>query len=404
MPLFRYEAYERTGTKKSGTVDAASLLQAREMIRAKGLMLSSLSQTADGASSFSFLSLFEKSVDFKSKIIFTKQLAVLLRSGIPLVQSIELLTEQFENPFKRILVSVRDGLRDGNSLATELSRYPKIFTNVYIQLVRAGEATGKLEIILERLTGYMERTEETSRKVRKALSYPIMLLSFAFLVVLGVLTFLVPSMTDMLKKAGKELPGPTQIMVNISDFLFGYYPHLIIGITSFVTLFLYWRSTPEGKYRLDEIFLKTPFIQYFSKTKAVVQFCKTLGMLLESGVNLSEALDIVSNIVDNKVLVRTLQQARDKIIKEGKIARYLKETGIFPPIASYMISTGEQSGNLAGMLLTVGSDYEVELNDITDGITEKISPIMMIFMAFIVGFIILAIFLPVMEAGDIGGI
>ena len=168
--------------------------------------------------------------------------------------------------------------------------------------------------------------------------------------------------------------------------------------------FLYWKKTPKGKYQIDALILQTPLVSYFAKTKAIVQFSKTLGMLLESGVNLSEALDIVCNIVDNKVLIQKLQEARDNIIKEGKIAKYLKKTGIFPAIATYMISTGEESGNLADMLLTVGNDYDAELEEITESLTSKISPIMMVIMAVIILFIILSIFLPIMEMGEGMGI
>jgi type II secretory pathway component PulF len=176
---------------------------------------------------------------------------------------------------------------------------------------------------------------------------------------------------------------------------------ILIGSTIF---FLYARARPQGKYRIDELLLRLPITSYFSRTKAIVQFSKTLGMLLESGVNLSDALDIVCNIVDNKVLTQQLQQARAKIIKEGKIAKYLKETNIFPTIASYMINTGEQSGKLAEMLLTVGSDYDAELQERTEGLTAAINPIMTVVMATVVGFIMLSIFLPVMSMADLSKI
>jgi len=193
------------------------------------------------------------------------------------------------------------------------------------------------------------------------------------------------------------------VEVAMSDFALNYYLFIIIGIIGIVIAFTSWKSTPKGKYKLHELILKTPVISSFSKTKAVVQFSKTLGMLIESGVNLSEALDIVCNIVDNEVLTQKLLEARDNIIKEGKIAKYLKKTEIFPSIASYMISTGEESGQLAQMLLTVGEDYDVELTEITDGLTAKITPIMTIIMAIIILFIILAIFLPMMQMGDVMG-
>jgi type II secretory pathway component PulF len=327
----------------------------------------------------------------------------LLRSAVPLLQALELLTEQFESSFRRMLISIKDGVKAGEPLAKELSKYPKVFSNVYVQLVRAGEATGKLDMILNRLSGYLERSEETKKRIRKALAYPIGMLSFAVLVVVGLLIGLVPQLKDIFEKVGKELPGPTQLLIALSDFVKGNYLILSIGLLTVLILFLYVRSTPQGKYRLDELFLRLPMTSYFSKTKAIVQFSQTLGMLLESGVNLSEALDIVVNIVENKVLTQKLNQARDKIIKEGKISKYLKETGIFHNIANYMINTGEQSGKLAEMLLTVGGDYDNELKEITESLTSKITPIMTLVMAVVVGFIVLSIFLPIIGMADLAG-
>ena len=403
MPLFQYEAFNKQGGKTKGVLDAASLQSAREMLRAKGLLPSSLKEASGEQSQFTLASMFEKKITTKEVVLFTKQLAVLLRSAIPLLQAIELLTDQFEGRFKRVLISIKDGLKSGEPFAKELSRYPKVFSNIYIQLVKAGEASGKLDLILVRLAEYLERSEDIKKRVKKAMSYPIIMLIFAGGIVIGLVTTLVPRMRGMFDKMGKNLPGPTQFLMALSDFLLNHYMVMIVGCVSIITSFLYWKSTPQGKFRFDALLLKIPLTAYFSKTKAVVQFSKTLGMLLESGVNLSEALDIVCNIVENRVLTQKLLLARDKIIKEGKIAKYLKETGLFPNIASYMISTGEQSGKLAEMLLVVGSDYEEELKEITEGLTAKIAPIMTVFLGITVGFIVLSIMLPIMNLSSLAG-
>lgn len=404
MPLYQYDSFNKRGTRVKGTIDAATMQVAKEMLQGQGLMPTKIVEMSGDKASSWFAGIFEKKIDNKTVVLFTKQLAVLLKSAIPLLQAIELLTDQFEGKFRRILTSIKDGLKGGEPLAKELARYPKVFSNVYVQLVRAGEATGKLDIILIRLTTYLERAEETKKTIKKAMAYPIGMLSFSLLVVVGMLVGLVPRLKSMFEQMGGELPGPTKFLVAVSDFVQNYFLTILIGMIIFAVIFGYWRSTVRGKQQIDAFMLKLPVISYFSRTKAIVQFSKTLGMLLESGVNLSEALDIVCNIVENTALTQKLRAARDKIIKEGKIAKYLKETGIFPNIASYMISTGEQSGKLAEMLLTVGDDYDIELKEITEGLTSKITPIMTIVMGVIVGFIVISIFLPILSMGDLAGI
>jgi type II secretory pathway component PulF len=404
MPLYQYESLNRRGGRVTGTLDATSMHLAKEILQGQGLMPVKIAEIGGDAPGFSFARLLERPVDEKTIILFTKQLTVLLRSSIPLLACIELLVEQFDGRFKRILISIKDGIKSGEPFAKELGRHPRIFSNVYVQLVKAGEASGKLDSILLRLTEYLERSAETKKKIKKAMAYPLFLLGVASLVVIALLTKMIPGMKVIFAQTKQELPGPTQLLVNLSDFLLAHYVVIFGFALAVVAMLSYWRSTPEGQYQWDNLKLNLPLTAYFCRIKAVVQFSKTLGMLLESGVNLSEALGIVSTIVDNKVLVQKLKLAQDKIIKEGKIARYLKETGIFPSIASYMISTGEQSGKLAEMLLSVGHDYDIELSELTDSLTAKINPIMMFVLFGIVGFIMIAVLLPILGMADLSGI
>ena len=404
MPLYRYKSFTRSGKNVTGTIDAPSPQGAKDMLQGQGLMPVEV-VLASSAGGGSFLgSLFAPKVEEKTVLIFTKQLAVLLRSGVPLVDSLDLLTEQFEQPFQGILIAVKEGVRSGEPLATQLASHPAAFSNIYVQLVKAGEASGKLDQILLRLLDYLQRASETQKKVKKALSKPVQMLGMIGAIVSLMLGFVVPRMSAMFTKTGQSLPGPTQLLLTLSDFLTNHYLILIIGAISFFVLFSKWKATPAGVRTLDELTLKLPVLSYFAKTKAVVQFSQTLGMLMESGVNLAEALDIVCNIVENKVLTQKLQEARDNIIKEGKIARYLSATGLFPKMASYMISTGEESGKLAEMLLTVGRDYDTELAELTDSLTSKIDPIMTAVVGGIVLFIVAAIFLPMLQMGDVAGV
>jgi type II secretory pathway component PulF len=400
MPLYRYDAFDKAGKTVRGTVESSSMEGVQDILRKKGLFLTSVILADSPEVGFSFQSLFEKSVDAKTKILFTKQLAVLLRSGVPLLDGIGLLIEQFEGRMRRILIDIKDRLKGGESLASGLSAYPTIFPKVYIQLVKAGEASGKLELILERLVDYLQTEEERRKRIKKAMSYPIMLLSFSTIIVTGLLTFVVPTIAGTFSETGKDLPLPTQILLGISEFLTNYYPFILAFLALLTFLFLTWRKSQSGRARIDKLKISMPLFSYITRTGVVVRFSKTLSMLLDSGVNLAEALDIVVNIIDNTVFTRILKKARDKIVKEGKIAQYLKETNIFPSIASYMISTGEQSGKLADMLLNVGKEYEVELAERTDALVATINPILMFFMGGIIFFIIISIMLPMVQMGE----
>ncbi len=400
MALFSYQAFSKDGKKITGTIDAPSLQAAKEQLSKQGIYPIALAPSSVEAAIPWYQKIFQKKITPKDKILFTKQLAVLLKSGVPLLQALELLIEQFEGTMRTVLVRIKDEVKEGASFADALKKYPKIFDNIYVQLVRAGEASGKLETILERLTSFMERRAEIRKRVRSALTGPVIQLIMAVLVVSVMMIFVVPNMAENFAEQGKELPTPTAILMGISQLFTRYYLVVIICLIAGIVGYRYWRSTPSGGRIIDQIKLKLPIFGYFTRTNAIVQFCYTLGMLLEGGVNLAESLDIVVNIIDNRILADALAEARDKIIKQGKIAQYLKQTGIFPPIATYLISTGEQTGQLDKMLLTVAQNYEEELSEYADGLSAKIGPVLLITMALIVGFIVVALMLPMINQGE----
>jgi type II secretory pathway component PulF len=226
---------------------------------------------------------------------------------------------------------------------------------------------------------------------------PIIQLVVAIGVVAVLVMFVVPKMAKNFASKKAALPGPTQFLLSTSHFMMDHYLIIIIGVVIIVAGFKFWSSTATGARQLDEIKLRLPLIKYLSRTNAVVQFSYTLGLLLEGGVHIAEALDIVVNVIDNRILADALRKARDNIVKEGKIAEYLQQTNMFPPIAIYLIKTGEQTGELGSMLLTVADNYEKDYVELIDRVTGLISPIMLFGMAGIVGFIVIAIALPMME-------
>lgn len=405
MALYSYQALSKEGKRVSGQLDASSSQSVRDQLAKMGLYPLKIETISEGAARGSWLSnLFGRKIATKDLVFFTKQLALLLKSGVPLLQALELLVEQTEKYLRTIVVSLKDAIKEGSSLADALQRYPRIFDTTYVQLVRAGEASGNLDVILNRLTSYLEKRQEVQRRIKKALSYPLFQLGFILIIAGVLLAFVVPQIAGSFVSSGKELPTTTRVVLAISDALKKYYLVIIGVIIAIYLAYKWWRSTPSGSLFIDSLKLKLPIVRYFARMGTVVQFSRTLGMLLEGGVNIAEALSIVSKIVDNKILANVLNQARESIIKQGHIAEYLKKTNLFPPVAIYLISTGEQSGQLDTMLLTVAEYYEVELSDLADSLSSKVGPAMTLLTAVIVGFIVMAIMQPIISQGDILGV
>lgn len=403
MALYFYQALSQEGKRVTGQLDAPSIGVVRQQLTSQGMYPINIVLASERVGQ-GWRSFFARGIPVAQKILFTKQLAILIRSGVPLLQALELLIDQFSGQMRTILVAVKDDVKEGRALADALKKFPKAFENIYVQLVRAGEASGRLEVILERLTVYLERREALRKRVSGALSYPLMQLGVAALVVGVLLAYVVPQMKDNFASSGKELPASTEALIWLSSLITDHYIFLLVFGIGVTAAWRYWSSTQSGAHTIDKIKLKLPFIKYFTKTNAVVQFSQTLGMLIEGGVNLSEALDIVCDIIDNRVLADAISTARDKIIKQGKITQYLKQTNIFPPIAIYLISTGEETGKLDVMLLEVAQTYETELGELADSISSKIGPVLLIVMALIVGFIVIAIAVPITQMSDIGGV
>lgn len=402
MALYTYDALNKEGKKVSGSLDATSISFAREQLSRQGLF--PISITPKQAFSQTFWSrFFSRGVSFKEKILFTRQLMILLKSGVQLLQAFEILVDQFEGRLRSILVSVKDDIKGGSSLADALKKYPYVFETIYIQLIKAGESSGQLDIILKRLVEYLDRREAVKKKISEAMRGPLIQLAVSGVIVLGLVAFVIPKMVESFGQEGAQLPLPTRILMGLSSIILNHYFLLLSVIFSIVLAYRYWKSTPQGARIRDTVLLKIPVVGFIAKMNAVVQFSYALGMLLEGGVHLPEALDVVVNIVDNRILADALRQARDNIVKQGKIAQYLRQSGIFPPIACYLIETGEQSGELGSMLLTVAQIYEGEISELTDTLTALLGPIMLIVMAVIVGFIVISIILPIMQMQQMVG-
>jgi type II secretory pathway component PulF len=388
MALYFYQAFSKEGKKISGTLDAPSESAVREHLGAIGAYPINIQLTNEAARGAWWQRIFGPRVSLKQKILFTKQFAVLLKSGVPLLQA----------RLKTIIITLKDDIKGGSSLAAALARYPRIYDNIYVQLVRAGEASGKLELILDRLVTYLERRAAIRSKIQRALMYPAIQLTVILIITAALITQVVPQLVENLPTGG-ELPWNTQLLMSIADLLQNHYLILITSIILLVIAFKYWRSTKSGARLWDFIKLKLPIIGYFTRIGAVVEFSRTLGILIESGVNLAESLDIVVKIINNRILADSLSAARDNIIKQGRIADYLQKTGLFPSMAIYLIKTGEESGKLDSMLLTVAQNYEDDLSEYAGTLSTILDPVMLLLMGVIVGFVVFAI-MGVMQTGQ----
>jgi type II secretory pathway component PulF len=406
MALYHYQAFKRDGSRAQGTIDATSVQEVRNKLSRLGLFPVEIIRAREeqGISIFqTIVSFFQPKITVKDVIFFTKQLAVLLKAGVPLLQAMELLIEQTEKKLQRIVIDLKDTIKEGRSLADGLEAYPKVFDITYVQLVRAGEASGRLETILDRLVNYLEHNQEIRKKINGALRLPLIQLVIVFIVVGILLVVVFPEVTKAFSSQGFELPLITRMLMNLSNAILSHYLLIATVLASIVGFIVWWKSTQKGARLWDAMMLKLPLVGYFVRMGAVVQFSSTLGMLVESGVNLPEALEIVCKIIDNRILVDALREAREKIIKQGNITTYLRGTGLFPPVALYLIRTGEESGQLGQMLLTVAQTFDSEVRERADALSESLGPIMIVVMGIIVGVIVLAVAKPIMQLSDIAG-
>ncbi len=395
--MYVYKALTKAGKLVSGKLDASSAIAVRTELAAKSLYPVAIDLFKESSNfKISLGELFAPKVSFKDLVFFTKQLSVMLRSGVPLLQALEILTDQFSGKLHTILVAIKDGIKEGHSFAEGLENYPQAFSTIYVQLVRAGEASGSLEQILDRLIDYLESKEALRKKISGAMFQPMFQISFIVLIVIGLMVSVVPNLVSVIGKMAGDLSWATKLLMIMSDYLIHHYMFLAeVGLGMILTL-VYWASTKSGQYYIDYAKLHIPLIGYFSQIGAVVQFSSTLGILLENGVNLAPALDIVCNIIENKILLKSLEGAKEKIIKQGKITPFLQETKIFPPLAIYLINTGEQNGTLDEMLLIVAKNYEDDLSELTIKLTSALGPIMTIVVGLLVGFVMYAIMSPIL--------
>ena len=345
---------------------------------------------------------FKPKVENKDIVIFSRQLSTLVSAGIPIVQGLNILESQAENPaFKTVVSALRTDIESGLSIADGMRKHPQAFTELYVSMIKAGEVGGILDTILERLSAYLEASEVLKAKVKSAMMYPTVVGGAAFFITVFLIIFIIPVFKDIFGGFGAELPFPTRVIIGISDFLRGNIVYILAIVGGGVWGVKKYLKTEKGQEKLDDVSLKLPVFGILLKKVAIAKFTRTLGTLIKSGVPILQGLETVAKTAGNKVIERAIYKSRDSIKEGGRIADPLKKANIFPPMVIQMISVGEETGGLDTMLNKIADFYDQEVDTAVKGLTSMIEPLIMVVMGIVIGGIVIAMFMPMFSMSDI---
>ena len=402
MPDYKYNAIDRNGAQTSGKVDAASEEQARQKLMARGLMVTTL--TGDGGAAKPLVGgapAKKAGFSFGAKVtqddvtVMTRQLATLIVAGLPLLRALELIHKQERNPaFKAILANIAESVSQGNNLSEALQAHPKVFDRLFVNMIRAGEAGGVLDKVLDRLAKFREKASRIQKKVKSAMVYPAVVVTVAVVIVFILMVKVVPSFQNLLSGQKTQMPALTAFVVGISDALVTYWyvtPVLLIGL---VVGFKAWLASAKGKELFDRIVFKLPKVGGFVQIVSVSRFARTFGTLMASGVPILQAINITRDTLDNVVIAKSLERVHDRVRDGEPLSVPLEQTGVFPQMVTSMIQVGEETGQLPEMLNRVADIYDEEVDNAVGALTSIIEPVLIVGLAVIVGTIVLAMFLP----------
>ncbi len=403
MAVYEYKAFNKKGKTVTGVIDADSSQEARIKLREEDVFITDLYETTavQEKKSSANIVLFARIRPIEISVM-TRQLSTLLNAGIPLVEALSAVIDQIDNKgLKKIMSQVRESVREGMSFADALSRHPRAFSQLMVNMIRSGESSGSLEIVLLRLADFLEQQIELKRKVGSALIYPTVTISIALIVLLFLLVYVVPSVTQIFADMKQTLPLPTAILIAVSRFTQNYWWLFLLSAIAVFSGIKAYTKTDDGRIHFDRLKLKMPLFGSLIRKIAIARFSRTLGTLLKNGVPLLNALDIVKNVVGNKILEQTIEDARTHIGEGSTIHDPLKRSGVFPPIVIHMIFVGEKSGTLEEMLNKVADTTDNEINSVINTLTSLLEPIMIVGLALVVGFIVLSILLPIFEINQL---
>ncbi len=406
MAKFKYIATDKEGREVSGTIESTSESRAKKELTAQGLKVSRMAEVAVTASKGEASKkkhrkpLIGSGVKAENVTIFSRQLATLLKAGLPLLRSLEVIARQEKNPyFKDIIEQVADNVRTGNKFSDGLSQHPKVFDKLYINMAKAGEAGGVLDVVLDRLATFQEKAMKTFNKVKSAMVYPIVIMTVAVAIVVILMVFVVPQFqkifADMLN--GAQMPELTQIIIDISNFMKDNYVATLLIVFGIILVFKLALKTKIGTRAWDTFALKAPRIGDLVMKSTVARFTRTFGTLLASGVPILEALTITRGTIKNSLISEALERVHDRVRDGEPLATPLDQQKIFPTMVTSMIEVGEETGQLSEMLNRVADNYDEEVDNSVGAITSIIEPIMIVFLALVVGSIVVALFMPIIK-------
>jgi type IV pilus assembly protein PilC len=398
MPAYVWKGKNRLGEIQEGVIVADTKDQASATLKRNGLQVLTIRiQAAAGGKSFG-------KVKPKSLAIFTRQFSVMIDAGLPLVQCLEILAaQQPDKSFQKVISAVRSDVEQGATLQNAMSKHPRVFNDLYVNMVGAGEAGGILDVILQRLSGYIEKAVKLTSKVKGAMVYPISVITIAAIVVTVIMVKVIPVFSAMYEGMGSKLPFPTLVCIAISNILIRYFWLVAIVVILLIVGLKQYYKTNTGRLQIDAVFLKLPVLGELLRKVAVARFCRTLSTLTSSGVPILEGMDITARTSGNMVIQNAILKAKDAVEQGRNISSPLAETKVFPPMVVQMVGVGEATGALDAMLAKVAEFYEDEVDNAVASLMSLMEPLIIFFLGGIIGFIVIAMYMPIFNLANVMG-
>ena len=396
MPVFEYRVRDRSGKTFASQIEAETIAHVRDALRAKELFIVEIKAPKTGLQGDVKIPFLDNQPPgLKQVALFSRQLATMINSGVPLTQSLAIMQRQMEHKgFQKIIKDMRTDVEGGLPLSDSLAKYPKVFSRLYLNLVRAGETSGTLDTVLDRISGFLEKDLALRGKIKSAMTYPVIVLVFALGVTYFLLTTIVPQFAQILTQLGAPLPMITKILIAVSDFLQTKSWILLIIGAVFTFAYRAYYKTPQGRHVIDDIKLRMPVLGTLIKRAAIASFARTFGLLMASGVNIIESLEITRGTANNAIVEDTIENARNVVMVGEQMSGSMATSKVFPPMVVSMVAIGEETGALDSMLNKVADYYDREVDEAVEGLTAAIEPIMIVFLGGIIGMIVAGMFLP----------